>query len=311
LLILVLGCGFLLLATACGGGNTTAAGSAADDGVLTVLTTTGMVGDVVANVGGEHVAVTTLMGPGTDPHLYVASVRDVDKLQEAEAIFYSGLFLEAQMEDVLEQIAELKPSVAISSGIDPARLLPSAAYANEFDPHIWFDVSLWMETVAVVRETLKEIDPANAADYDANAAAYLEELEALHRYVLEQAARVPAQQRVLITAHDAFNYFGRAYGFEVRGLQGISTQAEASLNDVQALVGFIAENEIPAIFVESSVSPRTIEAVQAAVANQGFNVAIGGQLFSDAMGDTGTPEGTYVGMVRHNIDTIVGALLNG
>jgi manganese/zinc/iron transport system substrate-binding protein len=200
--------------------------------------------------------------------------------------------------------------VAISSGIDPARLLPSAAYADEFDPHIWFDVSLWMETVPVVRDTLKGIDPANAAAYDANAADYLEELESLHQYVLEQAASVPEQQRVLITAHDAFNYFGRAYGFEVRGLQGISTQAEASLNDVQALANFIAGNEIPAIFVESSVSPRTIEAVQAAVANQGFDVAIGGQLFSDAMGDTGTPEGTYIGMVRHNIDTIVGALID-
>jgi manganese/zinc/iron transport system substrate-binding protein len=308
LLVLVLSYGLLLLATACGG--TTAAGDAADDGVVTVLATTGMVGDVVANVGGEHVVVTTLMGPGSDPHLYVASVRDVDRLQEAEAIFYSGLFLEAQMEDVLEQIAELKPSVAISGGIDPARLLPSAAFADEYDPHIWFDVSLWMETVAVVRDTLKALDPANAADYDANAAAYLEELEALQQYVLEQAARVPEQQRVLITAHDAFNYFGRAYGFEVRGLQGISTQAEASLNDVQALASFIAENEIPAIFVESSVAPRTIEAVQAAVANQGFDVAIGGQLFSDAMGDTGTPEGTYVGMVRHNVDTIVGALID-
>lgn len=301
----------LLSAVACGGTTEAGTGSEPDDGRLRVITTTGMVGDVVANVGGDHVAVTSLMGAGTDPHLYVASASDVDRLQEADAIFYNGLFLEAQMEDILEQIAESKTSVPIAGGLDEGRLLQSVNYADEFDPHIWFDVSLWAETVDVVRDTLKGMDPENAADYDTNAAAYRAELEELHHYVLEQAAQVPEQQRVLITAHDAFNYFGRAYGFEVQGLQGISTQAEASTADVQDLARFIAENEIPAIFVESSVPVRNIEAVQAAVANQGYDVEIGGQLFSDAMGDAGTPEGTYVGMVRHNIDTIVGALLNG
>lgn len=310
-LIGILTIGLLLSAVACGGATEAGTGGGVDDGRLNVVTTTGMVGDVVTNVGGDHVAVTSLMGAGTDPHLYVASASDVDRLQEADAIFYNGLFLEAQMEDILEQIAENKPSVPIAGRLDEGRLLQSVNYADEFDPHIWFDVSLWAETTDVVRDTLKEMDPENAADYDANAAAYRAELEELHHYVLEQAARVPEQQRVLITAHDAFNYFGRAYGFEVRGLQGISTQSEASTADVQELARFIAENEIPAIFVESSVPVRNIEAVQAAVANQGFDVEIGGQLFSDAMGDAGTPEGTYVGMVRHNIDTIVGALLNG
>ncbi len=310
-LIGILTIGLLLSAVACGGATEAGTGGGADDGRLNVVTTTGMVGDVVTNVGGDHVAVTSLMGAGTDPHLYVASASDVDRLQEADAIFYNGLFLEAQMEDILEQIAENKPSVPIAGRLDEGRLLQSVNYADEFDPHIWFDVSLWAETTDVVRDTLKEMDPENAADYDANAAAYRAELEELHHYVLEQAARVPEQQRVLITAHDAFNYFGRAYGFEVRGLQGISTQSEASTADVQELARFIAENEIPAIFIESSVPVRNIEAVQAAVANQGFDVEIGGQLFSDAMGDAGTPEGTYVGMVRHNIDTIVGALLNG
>lgn len=310
-LIGILTIGLLLSAVACGGATEAGTGGGVDDGRLNVVTTTGMVGDVVTNVGGDHVAVTSLMGAGTDPHLYVASASDVDRLQEADAIFYNGLFLEAQMEDILEQIAENKPSVPIAGRLDEGRLLQSVNYADEFDPHIWFDVSLWAETTDVVRDTLKEMDPENAADYDANAAAYRAELEELHHYVLEQAARVPEQQRVLITAHDAFNYFGRAYGFEVRGLQGISTQSEASTADVQELARFIAENEIPAIFVESSVPVRNIEAVQAAVANQGFDVEIGGQLFSDAMGDAGTPEGTYMGMVRHNIDTIVGALLNG
>lgn len=307
---LLLTISLLLLAPACGGTTDDGTGGGAADGRLGVVTTTGMVGDVVANVGGDHVAVTSLMGAGTDPHLFVASASDVDKLQDADAIFYNGLFLEAQMQDILEQIGENKTSVPIGGRLGNAGLLESVNYADEFDPHIWFDVSLWAETVAVVLDTLQEIDPQNAADYEVNAAVYLEELETLHQYVLEQAGRVPEEKRVLITAHDAFNYFGRAYGFDVQGLQGISTQSEASTADVQELARFIAENEIPAIFVESSVPVRNIEAVQAAVANQGFDVEIGGQLFSDAMGDTGTPEGTYIGMVRHNIDTIVGALTN-
>jgi manganese/zinc/iron transport system substrate-binding protein len=188
-------------------------------------------------------------------------------------------------------------------------LIPSPIYAGEHDPHVWFDVTLWMKAVEAVRDTLVEVDPEHAGAYQANAEAYLAQLAELHQYVTEQANRVPEQQRVLITAHDAFNYFGRAYGFDVRGLQGISTAAEASTADVQALADFIAENEIRAIFIESSVPVRTIEAVQAAVAAKGFNVEIGGQLFSDAMGDPDTPEGTYIGMVRYNIDIIVGALL--
>lgn len=297
----------MLLAVAGCGGD--AAAETADDGRLSVVTTIGQIADAATIIGGEHVRVTSLMGAGTDPHLYVASIRDVDKLRGADIIFYNGLFLEAQMDGVLEQMAERQTVVAVSAGIDESELLPSAAYADEFDPHIWFDVTLWMQTVEQVRDALKAVDPAHAADYDANAAAYLEELAALHAYVAEQAARVPADQRVLVTAHDAFNYFGRAYGFEVLGLQGISTAAEAGTADVQDLADFIAERRIPALFVESSVPVRNVEAVQAAVRSRGFEVTIGGQLFSDAMGDAGTPEGTYAGMVRHNIDTIVGALL--
>lgn len=284
--------------------------SAADVSGRTIraVVTTGMVADAVQNVGGERVQVTALMGPGVDPHLYKASAGDVERLQGADIIFYNGLHLEAAMGEVLERLEGRVRSVAVTSDIDRELLLPSDIYENQYDPHVWFDVSLWQRAVERVRDALVELDPGSAATYQANAERYLEELEELHSYVLEQAEKVPAEQRVLITAHDAFRYFGRAYGFEVRGLQGISTAAEAGTADVQNLAEFIAERRIPAIFVESSVPQRNIEAVQAAVASRGFEVAIGGQLFSDALGDPGTPEGTYVGMVRHNIDTIVGAL---
>jgi manganese/zinc/iron transport system substrate-binding protein len=302
--------GFLLLLAltlgACGGGEPAA--SSEREGPLQAVATVGHLGDIVANVGGEHVMVTSLMGAGVDPHLYVATESDVEALQQADVIFYNGLFLEAQMTDVMEQLAERKPVTAVGETIPADQLLPWANYADEFDPHIWFDVTLWMQAVEAVRATLTEVDPENAAAYEANAAAYLAELNELHTYVQEQIATIPESQRVLITAHDAFTYFGQAYGFDVRGLQGISTATEASTADVQALVDFIVENEIPAIFIESSVPVRNVEALQAAARAQGWEVAIGGELFSDAMGNPGTPEGTYIGMVRHNIDTIAGAL---
>lgn len=275
-----------------------------------VVATTGMITDIVKEVGGERVSVEGLMGPGIDPHLYSASEGDVTRLREADIVFYNGLHLEAQMANVFERMNESGAlTVAVSDGIPREMLLSPPEFAGSYDPHIWFDVSMWMQTVKVVRDALVELDPQSADIYRQNAAGYLEELEVLHAYVLEQAARVPDRQRVLVTAHDAFNYFGRAYGFEVRGLQGISTAAEASTADVQDLARFIVEREIPAVFIESSVPQRTIEAVQAAVRAQDAEVTIGGALFSDAMGNPGTAEGTYIGMVRHNIDTIVTALL--
>jgi manganese/zinc/iron transport system substrate-binding protein len=303
-----LGLALMLLAAACAPAGGDRANLA--DRQIRAVATIGMITDIVGIVGGERVTVTGLMGPGIDPHLYKASEGDVTRLQSADIIFYNGLHLEAQMAGVLERMAdgEIK-TVAVTEGIDRALLLAPPEFAGSYDPHVWFDVTLWMRAVEAVRDALSELDPGSAAAYQANAARYLAELQALHAYVQAEAARVPEDQRVLVTAHDAFNYFGRAYGFEVRGLQGISTEAQASTADVQGLAGFIAERRIPAIFVESSVPQRTIEAVQAAVRDRGFEVAIGGQLFSDAMGDAGTPEGTYAGMVRHNIDTIVGALL--
>lgn len=281
----------------------------ADSGKLQVVTTIGQIADAARNIGGDLIEVTPLMGPGVDPHLYVASEGDVTTLQDADVILYNGLFLEAQMDDILEQISEYKTVVPVAESIPADRLLASPIYPDEHDPHVWFDVQLWRYVVETVRDTLVAADPANAAAFEANAAGYLAELDTLDAYVRSQAERLSADERVLITAHDAFNYFGRAYGFEVMGLQGISTQSEASTSDVQQLANTIVERQIPAVFIESSVPVRTVEALQEAVRAQGHEVAIGGQLFSDAMGDPATAEGTYLGMVRHNIDTIVGALL--
>jgi manganese/zinc/iron transport system substrate-binding protein len=242
--------------------------------------------------------------------LYTASEGDVTRLAEADLIFYNGLHLEAQMGNVLERMTDLgTPTVAVAAMLDPSLLLAPPEFEGAYDPHVWFDVTLWMEAVKEVRDTLVEFDPEHAADYNANASGYLSELEDLHQYVSAQTQRLSEGQRVLVTAHDAFNYFGQAYDFEVRGLQGISTEAEASIADVQDLADFIAQRKIRAIFVESSVPQRTVEALQAAVQAKGFDVQIGGELFSDAMGDPNTVEGTYIGMVRHNVDTIVRALL--
>ncbi len=278
-------------------------------GKYRVVTTIGMITDIVENVGGDRVEVIGLMGPGVDPHLYKASAGDVQKLNSARLIFYNGLHLESKMADILAKMSGNTKTVAVTDAVDRSLLLTPPEFEGQYDPHLWFDVKLWMNAVGRVRDALSEFDPDNTSAYQSNAQRYFVELAGLHAYVEAQANRVPTEQRVLVTAHDAFNYFGKAYGFEVRGLQGISTATEAGIADVQALATFIAERRIPAIFVESSVSPRSLEAVKAAVKSKGFNVEIGGELFSDAMGNEGTPEGTYIGMVRHNIDTIVKALI--
>jgi len=296
------------LMTACGQSGGQGSGNLAGRPIR-VVTTVGMITDIVQNVGGERVSVTGLMGPGVDPHLYKASEGDVSRLSEADVIFYNGLHLEAKMGEVMEKMGKRIKTVAVTHGIDESRLLSPPEFEGAHDPHVWFDVTLWMKAVEAIRDTLIEVDPGSAELYRGNAQNYLTKLEELHAYAQAQAARVPKQQRVVITAHDAFNYFGRAYDFEVRGLQGISTATEAGTGDMQALADYIATNRIPAICVESSGPARNIEAVQAAVKAKGFDVRIGGELFSDAMGDSSTEEGTYIGMVRHNVDTIVSALL--
>ena len=274
-----------------------------------IVATIGMIADIAQIVGGDHAKVTALMGPGIDPHLYKASAGDVSRLSKADIIFYNGLHLEAKMSEVLEQMSGRAKTVAVTDNIDRSVLLTPLEYKGAYDPHVWFDVTLWKKAVGAVHDTLTEVDAKNAEGYQRNARDYLAQLDKLHQYVQTQTARLTPNQRVLVTAHDAFNYFGQAYGFEVRGLQGISTAAEAGAADIQALADFIAQARIPAMFVETSVSPRNIEAVRAAVKSRGFDVKIGGQLFSDAMGAAGTPEGTYIGMIRHNIDTIVESLL--
>jgi manganese/zinc/iron transport system substrate-binding protein len=283
--------------------------SAQDASPLTVTTTTGMIADLVQNIGGERVVATPLMGPGVDPHLYKPSAGDIRKLEDADIIFYNGLELEGRMTDILVKIARSgTPAIPVAEDIPEDRLREPPEFAGKYDPHIWFDVTLWQIAAQTVKDELALFDPESEATYQANLDAYLAQLDELHAYVQEQIATIPEDQRVLITAHDAFGYFGAGYGIEVRGLQGMSTATEATAADIQALAETIAARQIPAIFVESSVPPATIEAVQAAVRDRGFDVAIGGQLFSDAMGAAGTPEGTYLGMVRHNVDTIVAAL---
>ena len=274
-----------------------------------VVTTIGMITDIVRNVGGNRVEVIGLMGPGVDPHLYKPSAGDVQKLNSARLIFYNGLHLESKMGDILAKMSGDIKTIAVTDAVDRSLLLTPPEYEGQYDPHLWFNVTLWMKAVVKVRDALSELDPDTTVTYWSNAERYLAKLTELHAYVKSQVERVPPQQRVLVTAHDAFNYFGKGYGFEVHGLQGLSTATEAGIADVQALATFIAERRIPAIFVESSVSSKSLEAVKAAVQSKGFDVEIGGELFSDAMGSAGTPEGTYIGMVRHNIDTIVKALI--
>jgi manganese/zinc/iron transport system substrate-binding protein len=304
--------GALLLVPGCVKSRDTGTGAPAPPDLskrkIRVVATIGMIREMAAQVGGDRVVVKGLMGPGVDPHLYKASEGDVIRMASADVVFYNGLHLEGKMSEIFERMKSRIRTVAVTDGIDRERLLRPAEFKGAYDPHIWFDVTLWMEAVKTTEKALVEMDPAHGDLYRANGKRYLEQLEELDRYVRREVGKVPPRRRLLCTAHDAFNYFGRAYGFQVRGLQGISTVAEAGAADIQALARLIAENGIPAVFVESSVPPRYIEALREAVAARGFRVKIGGSLFSDAMGDPGTPEGTYAGMVRHNIDTIVGAL---
>lgn len=274
-----------------------------------VTTTVGMITDAVREVGGARVAVTGLMGPGIDPHLYKPTASDVIALGDADLILYGGLHLEGRMVELFEHIADGgTPTVAVTRDIPPDALRHPPAFEGAPDPHVWFDVALWQEAVRTIAAALAARDPGSRALYAANRDRYLSALETLDLWVVAQAATVPATQRILITAHDAFGYFGDHYGFDVRGIQGISTASEASASDIQALADLIAARRLKAVFVESSVPPSTIEALKAAVASRGWQVAIGPPLFSDALGEPGTPAGTYVGMVRHNVRAIVEAL---
>lgn len=285
-----------------------AASGAAAGGKLKVVATTGMIADLAGQIAGELATVEALMGSGVDPHLYKASESDVRRLAEADLVLYNGLFLEGKMGDILGKLGKSRPVVAIAESLPKEKLRHPPEMQGHPDPHVWFDVSLWAETVPGITEALVKLLPASEAALRENAARLAGRLAELDAYAQSRIAEIPAQQRVLVTAHDAFGYFGQRYGLEVYGIQGISTVSEAGLRDVERVVGIVVDRKIPAIFVESSVPQRTIESVQAAVRDQGHQVAIGGSLYSDAMGAPGTPEGTYEGMVRHNVDILVTAL---
>lgn len=275
-----------------------------DDSKIIVTTTIGQIADAVKHIGGEKVAVKSLMGPGTDPHLYKATQGDIAKLEKADIIFYSGLHLEGKMLDVLERINKTKPTYAIAEAIDKESLLSANGGSYAYDPHVWFDINLWKQALEEVKTGLIEIDPDNEAYYEENAQNYFKQLNELHVYAAEEMARIPEEQRVLVTAHDAFGYFGKAFDMEVMGLQGLSTDSEYGLGDVQKLVDTLVKRNIKAVFIESSISERSINAVIEGAKKKGHKVKIGGELYSDAMGKEGTDEGTYIGMYKHNVKTI-------
>ncbi|MGF1473540.1 MAG: metal ABC transporter solute-binding protein, Zn/Mn family [Rubrobacteraceae bacterium] len=295
----------LVLVAGCGGDSGEAG---AVEGKIQATTTTTMITDLVEQVGGDEVEVSGLMGPGVDPHLYEPSQGDVDQLLEADVIFYNGLFLEGQMNDVLVQSAQQTPAVQVTEAVPEDSLLPSQDYEGQADPHVWWDPTLWETTIDPVVDQLSELKPDAAEGFEQRGEEYRQEILAAHEDAQEMAAEVPEEQRVLVTAHDAFGYFGEQYGFEVRGLQGLSTETEAGAGDVRELAEYLAENEIPAIYIESTVPQRNVEAVQAATRDRGWEVEIGGTLYSDAIGEPGTRGGTYPGAFLENTEKITGGL---
>ncbi|SMF56456.1 metal ABC transporter solute-binding protein, Zn/Mn family [Paenibacillus barengoltzii] len=283
--------------------------ASANNSPVKVVTTIGMITDVVQEVGGEQVEVIGLMGPGVDPHLYKASQGDIEKLDQAEVVFYGGLHLEGKMTEIFEKLEQKKRTVAVSKDIDPSELRSGAdAGGTQYDPHIWFNVRHWITATQAIRDTLSAYDPDHADVYRENAEAYIAELEKLDAEVKERIAEIPEQDRILVTAHDAFGYFGDAYGIQVMGLQGISTAAEYGSRDVAKLRDFLVEHKIKAVFVESSIPTKSMEAVIAGAAELGHTVKIGGELYSDSLGEPGSEADSYIEMVRHNVNTIVEAL---
>ncbi len=294
----------VLVASAC----TPTAGDPTPEGLLNVVTTTGLIGDAAQRIAGEHAAVSSLMGPGIDPHLYKASEGDVRRLANADLILYHGLFLEGAMAEILGKLARTRPAVAVAEVLSKDQLLDFAAAGKAYDPHIWFDPELWTQVLEPIVEALAAQRPDLRAEFEANAEVFRSQLIDLNQWAQQRLLQVPESTRVLVTAHDAFGYFGRRYDFQVVGIQGISTATEAGLQDVERVVDLVVSRRVPAIFVESTVSRRSVEAIQAACRDRGWDVAIGGQLYSDAMGPADSDAGNYLGMVRANVETIATAL---
>lgn len=282
--------------------------TAARKGPYKVVTTVGMVTDIVREVAGDKANVEGIIGEGVDPHLYKPTRSDVAAMLAADVIIYSGLMLEGQMGDTLVKVGRGKPVYAVTELIDEQYLLSPKEFAGHHDPHVWMDASGWMKAVEAVAKSLSEYDKPNAAFYAANAERYNAEVKKLDEYAKKVIASIPQKSRVLVTAHDAFNYFGRAYGIEVRGIQGISTESEAGLKDINALVDMLVERDIKAVFVETSVADKNVRALIEGAGSRGKTIKIGGTLFSDAMGKHGTYEGTYIGMIDHNVTVVARAL---
>jgi manganese/zinc/iron transport system substrate-binding protein len=304
LLLLVLA--VLAVGAAAGCSESTSSGKEAtvEDRPVRVVTTVNFLADMASRIGGDRVEAESLMGPGVDPHLYKASAGDVGTLREADVVLYGGLELEGRMADLLEELSAERRTVAVTEDMPRGQLLRPAEFEGKYDPHVWFDVPLWTDAARRIAAELSDVDPRHAAGYERRLRAYLAELDELDAEVRRLVRDVPERSRVLITSHDAFNYFGRRYGFDVVAIQGISTQTEATTADIERVAGVIADRGVRSVFIESSVPRQTIEAVIAAAREQGQETRLGGELFSDAAGDAGTPEGTYAGMVSHNARTI-------
>lgn len=277
-----------------------------------VVCTTGMIGDMAAAVGGEHVEVVTLMGPGVDPHLFRPTRDDAMKVLNADLVLYNGLLLEGRMEDVFKRAARAgKPVVAVAESLPKEFLMEDEDEPGHPDPHVWMDAAAWARCTEAVEAALTELLPEKIVDFQNNTEAYINRLQELNAEVKALIAGIPKEHRLLVTAHDAFQYFGRAYHIEVMGIQGVSTESEAGLADINRLVAQLVERGIPAIFIESSVPDKNVMAVIEGAKARGHDLRLGGELFSDALGPAGTPEGTYVGMLRHNARTIASALGGG
>lgn len=304
---------FLLLVfliSGCSGSNDV---TQTDDGTVSIVTTTSFLTDLVQTIGGENVSVTGLMGPGVDPHDYQPSTSDIVAMGEADVVIYNGLALEERFAEVFDQLGERNVLTLIAAdGIDETSVLLDSEEddSQAVDPHIWFSVSRWKQVTQYIAEELSKHDPENAAEYDSNANEYLSELDELQSYVASRVSEVPESSRYLVTAHDAFQYFGEEFGFEVVGLQGLNTRTEAGTGDISQMANFIVENNIGAVFVESSVSPRSIEALVEATNSRGHQLQNAGELYSDALGSSADGADTYLTMYRSNIDTIVDALNN-
>lgn len=275
---------------------------------LKVVATTGMIADAARQVGGDQVEVKGLMGPGVDPHAYRQTRSDIVAMTRADLVLWHGLYLEAQMEEFFHDLERKRNVVAVADGVDKSKLRAHDDYADKYDPHLWMSPVLWKDVVVQVQEALTEARPEAAETFAANTEAFLAEIDQLDAYGKQVLAAVPENSRVLVTAHDAFGYFGEEYGYEVLGIQGISTQSEAGLNRIGELVDTLVDQQLTAVFVESSVSDRSMRALIEGAASKGHEVGVGGELYSDAMGEPGSYEGTYVGMLDHNITVIAGAL---